>query len=112
MALNSFAMQTEKVRQPQISANTPQEYVCPRSPEGWHTPIAYRTFGQRHEAFSAGKTDFSVANFSVAKVVKTFGCIAYTTETLDEFRYKMLHNIALRRSSLDWSSSPSYRDSV
>ncbi len=30
------------------------------------------------------------ARFRVAKVVKTFGCIALTTETLDEFRYKML----------------------
>ncbi len=26
--------------------------------------------------------------FCVAKVVKTFGCIAQTTETLDEFRYE------------------------
>ncbi len=32
---------------------------------------------------------------SVAKVVKTFGCIAETTETLDEFRYKMLHGVGL-----------------
>ncbi len=31
---------------------------------------------------------------SVAKVVKTFGCIAQTTETLDEFRYEMLHAVA------------------
>ncbi len=26
--------------------------------------------------------------FCVAKVVKTFGCIAQTTETLDEFHYR------------------------
>ncbi len=32
--------------------------------------------------------------FCVAKVVKTFGFIAYTAETLDEFRYKMLHSVA------------------
>ena len=29
----------------------------------------------------------------VAKVVKTFGCLAYTTETLDEFRYIMIHRL-------------------
>ncbi len=28
-----------------------------------------------------------VGRSCVAKVVKTFGCIAQTTETLDEFRY-------------------------
>ncbi len=30
--------------------------------------------------------------FSVAKVVKTFSCIAQATETIDEFRYKMLYS--------------------
>ncbi len=33
--------------------------------------------------------------FFVAKAVKTFGCIAQTTETLDEFRYRMLHSVAV-----------------
>ncbi len=32
--------------------------------------------------------------FCFAKVVKTFGCIAQTTETLDEFRYKVLYGVA------------------
>ena len=32
-------------------------------------------------------------DFCVAKVVKTFGCIDKTTETLDEFRYIELHSV-------------------
>jgi hypothetical protein len=44
---------------------------------------------QRCESLFAGET-----GIFVAKVVKTFGCVAYTTETLDEFRYEKLHSVA------------------
>jgi hypothetical protein len=43
---------------------------------------------QRSNAFSAAKN-----GFSVAKVVKTFGCISLTNENLDEFRYRVLHRV-------------------
>ncbi len=33
--------------------------------------------------------------FCVAKVVKTFGFLAFITETLDEFRYQLLHSVDL-----------------
>ena len=39
--------------------------------------------------FSLRKT-----GFCVAKVVKTFDGIAQSTETLEEFRYKILHSFA------------------